>query len=813
MKKKKILTISDHPLSTSGVGIQMRWLTEGLLRTGKYQFRQIGAAIKHSDYSVVNVPPPAEDPHAWQDGDWLIRPTNGFGDKNLIRLLMATEKPDAIFLFTDPRFFFHIFEIEDEIHQSCPIVYWHVWDNLPYPDYNEPIYNGVDLFNCHSHLTYTMMKEQFPDITNFVPHGVPKHLYHPLSDEQIKMAREQILGDKKDDFVALWINRNAKRKRPADMVWAWSKFCDKLEKEYGHRNATLILHTDPLDQEGPNLHKVVEHFNLTKNITFSTDRVGFEQMNVLHNIADIYTQVPCYPTGQKVLINGKVKNIEDVKVGDLALTHKGRWMPVSKIYERAVVDEDIYTVYSSNNEKISLTAEHPVWAIKKEKNNSFIIKDNLEDFINKATWVKTKDLEEGDYVVWVNDIEENKYFDYIVSKDGKEYIDLQKLLDNKDYDFDEHSVYKKWDIKLTDSVDKRRVGKRFIDKNKDFAYMLGKWVATNQTNIAFNKKDKLLAEKLLKKYTTVFEEAKITEYKKHLNVGCCNVGESLYSQMFNEICGKHSSGKYIPDFIMKESEEMKEAFIEGYVAGDGCLLKNGASELVRCRTISDNLMIALKMLLISLGYSPKIILEDNSHGYGNGNIWCIEWRDREENNASCRSWNVKNSYIISRIFRIEKENKTCKVYNFEVSQDNSYSNISFMTHNCNEGFGLATLEAMMTGTPVVAVKTGGQTRQLIDHRDGTENGIALDVEFQSLVGSQLVPFIYEDYVSTDTISDAWFKMYEMGSEKRKELGKKAMDYAHYEFDLENIINKWDDTLWETMENWKTRRNKWICQKL
>ena len=58
-------------------------------------------------------------------------------------------------------------------------------------------------------------------------------------------------------------------------------------------------------------------------------------------------------------------------------------------------------------------------------------------------------------------------------------------------------------------------------------------------------------------------------------------------------------------------------------------------------------------------------------------------------------------------------------------------NVSDFCINCSyaEGFGLSTLEAMQAGTPIIAVKTGGLTRQVVDHRDNTENGVAVDVEF------------------------------------------------------------------------------------
>ena len=93
-KKHKILLLSDHPLSTSGVGTQARWLINGLINTGKYTFRCLGGAMKHSDYQTVVV-----------NDDFIVKPVDGFGDRNLLRVLLATEKPDALMLFTDPRFF------------------------------------------------------------------------------------------------------------------------------------------------------------------------------------------------------------------------------------------------------------------------------------------------------------------------------------------------------------------------------------------------------------------------------------------------------------------------------------------------------------------------------------------------------------------------------------------------------------------------------------------------------------------------------------------------------------------------------------
>lgn len=418
MAKKKILVLCDHPLSTSGVGIQARYLINGLLQTGEYQFRCFGAAVKHADYSTVVV-----------NDDFIIKPIDGFGDTNMLRHALVTEKPDALFLFTDPRFFIWVWEMEEEIHQFCPIVYWHVWDNDPWPDFNRVLYESTDLINCHSYLTYSMVKERYPDKTNFIPHALPDEVFRPIDRAKIPELRRQILAsDRADHFVALWINRNAKRKRSSDVLESWSMFMHELQARHGHQKATLVMHTDPLDSQGSNLIVVTEMLGIQNSVFFSKERLNFEQIAKLHNISD-----------------------------------------------------------------------------------------------------------------------------------------------------------------------------------------------------------------------------------------CC-------------------------------------------------------------------------------------------------------------------------------------------------------VNISM-----NEGFGLGTLEALQCARPIIAIKTGGLTRQVVDHRDGSENGIALPVEMRSLVGSQLVPYIYEDYVSNETIAESFMKMYEMGPEKRNELGQKGREYVLSEFNINMTVAEWHRTLTETMHAWKSDREKiyrpWKCQTI
>lgn len=272
--------LADHPLSTSGVGCQARWLINSLIETGKYSFRVFGGAIKHDDYSVVQV-----------NDDFIIRPTDGFGNPNLLKLTIATERPDALFLFTDPRFFIWVWEMEEEIRQICPIVYWHLWDNHPWPDFNRVLYESTDLINCINTPTYEMVKERFPEKTNYIPHALPEKVYYPLSPAIVEMSKAKLFGPRKNWLKACWVNRNARRKHPGDVLHAWKMFIDELKEKHNTDEAVLLMHTDPHDQEGPNLLKITDMLGLKNNVIFSTQRLSFEDMNTLYNTIDFAVNI------------------------------------------------------------------------------------------------------------------------------------------------------------------------------------------------------------------------------------------------------------------------------------------------------------------------------------------------------------------------------------------------------------------------------------------------------------------------------------------------------------------------------------------
>ena len=43
------------------------------------------------------------------------------------------------------RFWEWLYQMEHEVRQNIPIFYYNIWDDLPYPMWNEPFYESCDL--------------------------------------------------------------------------------------------------------------------------------------------------------------------------------------------------------------------------------------------------------------------------------------------------------------------------------------------------------------------------------------------------------------------------------------------------------------------------------------------------------------------------------------------------------------------------------------------------------------------------------------------------------------------------------------------
>ena len=279
-KKIKVLTLSDHPLSPSGVGTQTKYFCQGLLDTGNFSILSLGGAIKHDNYNHILVEPYNED--------WKIIPIDGYGTPEMIRSVIRTENIDMVWFMTDPRFWDWLWMIENEIRPLCPMVYYHVWDNFPAPMYNRDFYLSNDHVVTISKLTDRIVKATAPEVQRtYHPHAVDPNVFKPLTPDVIDNLKDQMWtsqGHDPNKFTLFWNNRNARRKQSGSLIYWFKHFLDNV----GLYKARLIMHTDPNDAHGQDLVAIMKDFGLTnKQVMLSTAKIPPESLAAIYNCCDV----------------------------------------------------------------------------------------------------------------------------------------------------------------------------------------------------------------------------------------------------------------------------------------------------------------------------------------------------------------------------------------------------------------------------------------------------------------------------------------------------------------------------------------------
>tara|TARA_Y100000592_G_scaffold101075_1_gene185201 strand:+ start:8615 stop:10072 length:1458 start_codon:yes stop_codon:yes gene_type:complete len=296
-KKKKILLLSDDMRLHSGVGTVSKNLVFGTV--DRYDWVQLGGAVKHPDNGkLLDISDQVKTETGVDDADVKIYPCSGYGTQEIVRHIISQEKPDAIIHFTDPRFWQWLYQMEHEIRQTIPLGYLNIWDDLPYPHWNEPFYDSCDLLMAISKQTYNINfnvcqknpRRKGIDLT-YVQHGIPTDEYYPIGkdhpefNELIKFEH-QIFGGVTPGFVVMYNSRNIRRKSTSDLMLAYKLFCDRLTKEQANE-CYLLLHTNKVDDAGTDLGAVKDALLPDYNVIFSEAKLTTKQLNYLYNMSDL----------------------------------------------------------------------------------------------------------------------------------------------------------------------------------------------------------------------------------------------------------------------------------------------------------------------------------------------------------------------------------------------------------------------------------------------------------------------------------------------------------------------------------------------
>jgi glycosyltransferase involved in cell wall biosynthesis len=103
--------------------------------------------------------------------------------------------------------------------------------------------------------------------------------------------------------------------------------------------------------------------------------------------------------------------------------------------------------------------------------------------------------------------------------------------------------------------------------------------------------------------------------------------------------------------------------------------------------------------------------------------------------------------------------------------------------------------------------TGGLQEQVTDGENWF--GIGIEPASKAIIGSQNVPYIYEDRVSKEDFINALTKMYEMSEGEREELGELGMKHVRDNYNYDNFCDKWIEIIDDIVEkhgSWETRKS-------
>ena len=296
MKKKKILLLSDDLRMHSGIATMSREFVLGTCQ--HYDWVQLGAAINHPESGkIIDISADVQKQTGVKDASVKVYASTGYGNPDVLRELIRIEKPDAILHYTDPRFWGWLYQMEHELRKELPLMFYTIWDDMPFPRWNEPFYESCDLLMAISKQSYQIVKNvirKFPKpdwATTYIPHGINENQFYPITElspeyDEFQQFKKTYLDGSNPKFVLLYNNRNIRRKMPGDVVLAYKTFCDMLPKEEAKR-CLLIMHTHAVDENGTDLPAVAKEICPEYKVMFDTNKLDTRQMNMMYNVADV----------------------------------------------------------------------------------------------------------------------------------------------------------------------------------------------------------------------------------------------------------------------------------------------------------------------------------------------------------------------------------------------------------------------------------------------------------------------------------------------------------------------------------------------
>jgi hypothetical protein len=339
--------------------------------------------------------------------------------------------------------------------------------------------------------------------------------------------------------------------------------------------------------------------------------------------------------------------ISDIKVGDLVLTDKGRFRPVTAVHVRVAKTG---TLVGQGHPGLRATMEHPFLSVTSElKPRRYADDPNQSRHLvfSEPDWVEAKDLP-GRYWATPAVFPEADPAP-VVPIFGKGRRNFPKM-----------------------SPELMRLAGRYV---ADGHLAGGKIVISAHPDEEVEVLD-LLAAADLPAATVTHRDRGARQIAAH---------SVTLAGWLRQHFGTLAHEKSIPTWLLGCEEKYRQAFWEGYLAGDGHLEPEGRFE---AKTTSKKMAIGLRLLATSLGYGTALYLipARQAQAFPGG---------RRCNTRA--QWRVKGSKVFGRgtatkvigdhrYSRVKSftpdEGDAVEVFNLTVAEDNTYIADGIVVHNC-----------------------------------------------------------------------------------------------------------------------------------
>jgi hypothetical protein len=399
----------------------------------------------------------------------------------------------------------------------------------------------------------------------------------------------------------------------------------------------------------------------------------------------------CLLKGQPIITINGMCPIEELKVGDLVLTHKGRFRKVTEVMSRQHTGKGYEIHLAQGGPPLVLTDEHPVLVADREGKTNWLRPWEIKSGYRK----KTKGIGQwNSYVVLPATIEETTTT-----------IDTINFLPKK-FSFSEGlcTALSNMEFKTKTNPKVIRSSRTFtwpnfperLELDEEMGWFLGLYAAEGSIgkgksiDIALHQDEVEIADRFIqialnrfgvrfKKYPRDIEKSKGVE----LVATCLPL-----ARLLEALCGKGSINKHVPTMIFQGPNAARLGFLRGVLDGDGSSTRQTFSFGVT----SAQLAWGVRTLMMvegkwgSVGYMPH-------HK---------RWTTTYNRDAKWRCSFRKGDYLLRPVNTVRQIELDTTVYNVTTEEDNSYVS-DFVLHNSKSPFGYS-------DSFIVTSYNGGQKR-------------------------------------------------------------------------------------------------------